>query len=210
MIPVALAGSDSNPRACHRTLLLASLRVQRLLRAPPAAGPIVLAGRHRRPGHHEGTPAVRDPGVADRRRSRRVGRPFPPSYRWCCRAGSSTGPLGAVLAPAHRCAPDPVPPPFRHSRPARTGISQMPVRVGTVPAIATALAGAHLPIASGRIVRHPRAGQRQAHGAPGAGNADDVHAGPGLAPQSRRAFTRRMRSADGPPRGRGSGPRSAP
>ena len=32
----------------------------------------------------------------------------------------------AVLTPACSCAPDPVPPAFRHSRPARTGISQMP------------------------------------------------------------------------------------
>ncbi len=47
-------------------------------------------------------------------------------------------------------------------------------------------------------------------GRPRTGNADNAHAGPGLAPQSREAVTGRMRSAEGPPRGHSSRPHSAP
>ena len=39
VMPVALAGSDSNTQGCCPTLLLASLRVQRFLRAPASSGP---------------------------------------------------------------------------------------------------------------------------------------------------------------------------
>ncbi len=108
------------------------------------------------------------------------GRALPRSYRWCCCAGSSAGPLGAVLTPACRCTPDPVPP-----RPAIHGqrgpaFLKCRARVGTGPGLcATALAGAHIPIASWRIVRHPRAARVRPGGAPRTGNADDAQAGPG-------------------------------
>jgi len=211
VIPVALAGSDSNPRGCCRTLLLASLRVPRLLRAPPAAGPIVLAARHRRPGYHDGTPARRGSGGCG------------PAMLPAGRAGHfhtvTAGVAVPALPPAARRRPDARMP--LHGRSSSTSVRPFPASAdrhfsnagrasGTVPGhCATALADAHLPIASWRIVRHPARG-------PASGPAareprtqvTPTQARAGAAVPG--AVTRRMRSADGPPRGRSSGPRRAP
>jgi hypothetical protein len=114
------------------------------------------------------------PGIGDLRTAA-----IATGYRWCC-AGSCTGPEGAVVTPACRCTPDPVPPrpPIHGQR--GPAFPKCRARVGTVPGVcATALAGAHLPIASWRIVRHLPAARVRPGGTPGTGNADDAHAGPG-------------------------------
>jgi len=161
---------------------LASLRVQRVLRAPPAAGPIVLAGRHRRPGHHEGTPARRESGSRG------------PATLPAGRAGPCHAVTPGVAVPLfHRAArrsPDARMP--LHARSGSTSVPPFPASAdrhfsnagrasGTIPGhCATAPAGAHMPVASSRIVRHPRAGQRQARRRAASRDADDAHAGPGL------------------------------
>jgi len=78
----------------------------------------------------------RESGVVDRRGLRvgRAGHCQAVTAGVAC-ADSSAGPAGAVLTPACRCTPDPVPPLFPHSRPARVGISLMPVGVGTVASV---------------------------------------------------------------------------
>jgi hypothetical protein len=197
VIPVARAGSDSNPRGLLPDVPAGEPAGSAASARPAGSRPDRAgwpASRCRAPGRNAGPPGIRE--LRDRRRSRRAGPAIPRNYRWCCCTGSSTGPLGAVMTPACRCTPDPVPPPSRHCRSSADRHFSNAGRVGNSPRrLCDSTCGCTF--ADSIVAESPAPARGPASGpAARTGNADDAHSGPGLAPQSRRAVMRRMRSAD--------------